>query len=89
MINSVRVHGGTRKCGDRPGQGPAVRGDDAMTLNDFYDTVARRADTAKTKINAVDTRRVLAEAFKVLAKLDAAGFTEVVATGVATAKKKS
>lgn len=59
-----------------------------MTLNDFYDAVARRADTDKTKITAADTRRVLSEAFKVLATLDAAGFAEVVAKGVATAKKK-
>jgi hypothetical protein len=60
-----------------------------MTLSEFYDSVARRADTAKTKITAADTRRVLSEAFKVLAALDSATFADVVAKGVTTAKKKS
>jgi hypothetical protein len=59
-----------------------------MTLTEFYDEVARRADTAKTKINAAETRRVLAEAFKVLAALDSASFAEVVSKGLTTAKKK-
>jgi hypothetical protein len=59
-----------------------------MKLTEFYDTVARRADTAKTKINAADTRRVLSQAFKVLSGLDATSFSEVIAKGVATAKKK-
>lgn len=60
-----------------------------MTLSEFYDEVARRADTDKTKIGVADTKRVLSEAFKVLAAMDAAGFAEVVAKGVSTAKKKA
>jgi hypothetical protein len=50
--------------------------------------VSRRADTDKTKINVADTKRVLSEAFKVLAEQDAATCAEVLAKGLATAKKK-
>jgi hypothetical protein len=60
-----------------------------MTLSEFYDEVARRADTDKTKINVADTKRVLSEAFLVLHTLDAATVTELVAKGLAGAKKKA
>jgi hypothetical protein len=59
-----------------------------MNLNELYDEVARKADTDKIKVTAADTRRVLSEAFKVLASLDAATCTEVLAKGLSTAKKK-
>ncbi len=59
-----------------------------MNLSQFYDEVARRADTEKTKIGVADTKRVLSEAFKVLAALDTATFADVVAKGVINAKKK-
>ena len=59
-----------------------------MNLNDFMNEVARRVDTDKSKINAADTRRVLSEACKVLAKQDSATCAEVVAKGLSTAKKK-
>jgi hypothetical protein len=59
-----------------------------MTLNEFYDEVARKADTDKTKISAAETKRVLSEAFKVLAPLDSATVVELIAKGLATAKKK-
>jgi hypothetical protein len=59
-----------------------------MTLSEFYDAVARRADTDTTKITAADTRRVLSEAFKVLAKCNTTTCLDVVAKGVATAAKK-
>lgn len=59
-----------------------------MTLSDFYNEVARRADTEKTHIGVADTKRVLSEAFKVLSGLDAASAAEVFAKGLATAKKK-
>jgi hypothetical protein len=59
-----------------------------MTLNEFYDEVARKADTDKTKISAAETKRVLSEAFKILAPLDAATVTELIAKGLSTAKKK-
>lgn len=59
-----------------------------MTLNEFYDEVARKADTDKTKISAAETKRVLSEAFKVLAPLDATTVTELIAKGLSTAKKK-
>lgn len=60
-----------------------------MTLGDFYNEVARLADTAKTKIGAADTKRVLAVAFSLLAKMDAADATDIVSKGLNTAKKKT
>ncbi len=59
-----------------------------MKLTDFHSEVSRRADTAKTKIGAADTRRVLSEAFIVLNELSAAEAADVVAKGLATAAKK-
>jgi len=59
-----------------------------MTLSDFYNEVARNADTDKTKIGAAETKRVLSEAFKILATLSAADATEVIAKGLQTAVKK-
>ncbi len=60
-----------------------------MTLSEFYDEVARRADTAKTAINVAEVKRVLSEAFLVLNGLDAATAAELFAKGLSTAKKKS
>lgn len=59
-----------------------------MNLSQFYDEVTRRVDTDKTKINAAETKRVLSEAFKVLAKMDSSAMLEVLAKGVANAQKK-
>ena len=59
-----------------------------MTLTDFYNEVAKRTDTDKTAIGVADTKRVLAVAFSVLAKLDTAEVLDVLAKGLATAKKK-
>ena len=60
-----------------------------MNLNDFYNEVAKLADTDKTQIGAADTKRVLAVAFSVLAKLDAPTVVELLAKGLALAKKKA
>lgn len=60
-----------------------------MKLNDFYDAVSRRGDTAKTKINVAETKRVLSEAFVVLAAMDAAECADTLAKGLAQAKKKT
>ena len=60
-----------------------------MTLNDFYNEVARQADTGTLKIGAADTKRVLATAFTILAKQDAATVLELIGKGLTTAKKKS
>lgn len=60
-----------------------------MKLTDFYNEVSRRVDTGKTEISVAETRRVLSEAFLVLAKMDAADATDTLAKGMATAKKKS
>lgn len=59
-----------------------------MTISDFYDEVARRADTDKTKIGAAETKRVLSEAFKVLAGMTAADAFEVVGKAMAAAGRK-
>jgi hypothetical protein len=59
-----------------------------MTLKEFYDEVSRSSDTAKTKISVADTDRVLSEAFKVLAAMDAADCADVMAKGLQRAKKK-
>jgi|688.fasta_scaffold01846_7 hypothetical protein len=59
-----------------------------VKLTDFYNEVAKRADTAGTKINAAETKRVLSEAFALLAKLDAADANDTIAKGLAAGKKK-
>ena len=59
-----------------------------MRLTDFYNEVSRRVDTTKTAISVAETKRVLSEAFRVLARLDAVQCADVVAKGLATAKKK-
>ena len=61
-----------------------------MTLNEFYNEVARHADTDTLKINAADTRRVLHVAFGVLAKMDRPDLLTVIAKGIdkAIPKKK-
>jgi hypothetical protein len=53
-----------------------------MTLNEFYDEVTRHTDTEKTKIGAAETKRVLSEAFKILAAQDAATVLDLVSKGV-------
>ena len=60
-----------------------------MTLSDFYNEVARQADTDTLKIGAADTKRVLATAFTILAKYDAATAFDLVGKGLATAVKKA
>ena len=59
-----------------------------MKVTDFYNEVARRADTSSTKINVAETKRVLAVGFEVLNELSAAEFSDVVAKGLAAAAKK-
>jgi len=60
-----------------------------MKLTEFYNEVARRADTAKTAINAAETKRVLATAFDVLAEQDATELADTIAKGLTLAKKRS
>lgn len=59
-----------------------------MKITDFYNEVSRRVDTDKTAINAAVTKRVLSEAFLVLASMDAAELSDTVSKGLNTAKKK-
>lgn len=59
-----------------------------MKLTDFYNEVSRRVDTDKTAISVAETKRVLSEAFLVLAGLDAAESADTISRGLTTAKKK-
>jgi hypothetical protein len=59
-----------------------------MNLNEFYNEVARRADTGKIAVTAADTKRVLAVAFRLLASKDAATSSAIVAEGLALGAKK-
>jgi len=53
-----------------------------MRLQDYYIEVARRADTAGTKISAADASRVLAIGFEVLAEQDSPTAFELVGKGL-------
>lgn len=59
-----------------------------MKLTDFYNEVSRRVDTDKTAISVAETKRVLSEAFMVLAGMDAAESADTISKGLTTAKKK-
>lgn len=59
-----------------------------MKLTDFYNEVSRRTDTDKTAISVAETKRVLSEAFMVLAEMDAAESADTISKGLTTAKKK-
>ena len=59
-----------------------------MTLTDFYNEVAKHADTDTQKIGASETKRVLAVAFSILVKHDAATVHELIARGLSVAQKK-
>ncbi len=60
-----------------------------MKLTDFYNEVAKRTDTAKTSISAAETKRVLSQAFLVLAEMNAAELSDTLAKGLALAHKKN
>lgn len=60
-----------------------------MKLTDFYNEVSRRVDTEKTAITVAETKRVLSEAFLILAAMDAAEFADTVSKGVSQAKRKA
>lgn len=59
-----------------------------MRLTDFYAKVARRTDTAGTKINAAETSRVLACYFEELSRLSSADAAAVQARGLALAQQR-
>jgi hypothetical protein len=60
-----------------------------MKVNDFFNEVARRADTAGTQINVAETRRVLAVAFDLMAELDGDELMEFLARALAQARKRA
>jgi hypothetical protein len=59
-----------------------------MTLTDFYNEVARQADTDSQKIGASETKRVLAVAFSILQKHDTITVLQLITKGLENAKKK-
>jgi len=59
-----------------------------MNLSEFYNEIARRADTAGTEINVAEVKRVLAVMFDVLEDLKPAEAFEVIAKGLASAGKR-
>lgn len=61
----------------------------AVSLSDFYNQVAERADTDKTQITVAETKRVLSEAFIVLHEMDTADCLDVVLKGLKNAQKKA
>lgn len=58
-----------------------------MKLNDLYNEVSKKADTAKKPIDAGTTRHVLTVAFKLLGQLPAAECHETLAKAMASAAK--
>jgi hypothetical protein len=59
-----------------------------MTLKDFYNAVAAKADNDTQKIGAAEVSRVLSVAFGVLATHDAPTVLAILAKGLETAAKK-
>ena len=59
-----------------------------MNVNDFYNEVSRKVDTDKTSIGVAETKRVLSEAFKILAALPTADAFDIVAKAISKASKK-
>lgn len=59
-----------------------------MTLNELTDAVARVADTAKTKIDCAEVKRVVACTFDVLVMLSPADCAEMIAKGLKKAEAR-
>lgn len=59
-----------------------------MKLTDFLNEVARRADTDKVKINAAETKRVIAVFFDLLEDLKPEEAFDIIAKGLAQAGKR-
>lgn len=58
------------------------------SLKAAYDQVSRRVDTDGTRINVSETYRVLSEFFVYLSRLPSDEALQLVAKGIANAKKK-
>ncbi len=61
----------------------------APSLNTIYNEVAKRADTHGTKINAAESKRVLACFFDVLSECPPADAFDFVAKGLKRAGRRS
>lgn len=59
-----------------------------MRVSDFQNEVARRVDTDKTEINVAETKRVLGQAFEVLAELPADEAMDVISKSLAAATRR-
>ena len=59
-----------------------------MTLTDFYNEVSRRTDTKGTKINVAETKRVLSEAFNLLASLPTEDAFSLIGSGLKRNRQK-
>jgi len=59
-----------------------------MKLSDFYNEVSRKTDTPGTEISVAVTKRVLSEAFSLLAQMEVSDFVETIEKGVSCAKRK-
>jgi len=59
-----------------------------MRVSDFQNEVARRVDTDKTEINVAETKRVLGQAFEVLAELPADEAMDVISKSLAAAARR-
>lgn len=59
-----------------------------MKVTDFYNEVAKLADTEGTKINVAATKRVLSVAFTLLSELPTADAMDTIAKALAAAAKK-
>lgn len=59
-----------------------------MNLSEFYNQVSRNTDTTGTAINVAESKRVLSEAFKVLASLETGEALDIMSKGVKKASSK-
>lgn len=59
-----------------------------MNLNEFYNHVSRLTDTAGSKINVAETKRVLAVAFQELSEMPSPEAADLISKGLAAGAKK-
>ena len=58
-----------------------------MNLNEFYNHISRLTDTAGSKINVAETKRVLAVAFQELSQRPAPEAADLISKGLAAGAK--
>ena len=65
-----------------------VKDDFYSEVSRKYNEVSSKVDTEKTQINAAETKRVLLEAFKVLAGMPTAEAFDIISKSISNAAKK-